>query len=83
MIRTVLIPDSNVVGLPIPDIYVGKELEIIVFPHNGISVLKPEKELTDGIDPSFGSWADMDKNTEEICAEIKNSRCFRKTDLTL
>ncbi|MDR1938190.1 MAG: hypothetical protein LBQ73_06815 [Tannerellaceae bacterium] len=83
MIRTVLIPDSNFVGLPIPDIYVGKELEIIVFLHDEISVVKPEKEVTGDGDPSFGSWADMDKSTEEICAEIKSSRSFRKTDLTL
>jgi hypothetical protein len=83
MIRTVLTPDSNFVGFSIPDIYVGKELEIIVLPHNETSMAKPKKEAIADADPSFGSWADMDKSTEEICNEIRNSRTFRKTDLTL
>jgi hypothetical protein len=83
MIRTVLTPDSNLVAFPIPDVYVGKELEIIAFPHNEMFVAKPKKEVIADADPAFGAWADMDKSTEEICAEIRSSRTFRKTGLTL
>jgi hypothetical protein len=32
MIRTIYTPDSNFVTLPVPDKYVGTELEIIIFP---------------------------------------------------
>jgi hypothetical protein len=83
MIRTVLKPDSKFVGFSIPDIYVGQELEIIAFPHNEIFAVKQEKEAIADTDPSFGSWTDMDKSTEEICADIRTGRTFRKTDLPL
>jgi hypothetical protein len=36
-----------------------------------------ETEKEDRIDRSFGAWADMEGSTEEICAEIRNSRTFR------
>jgi hypothetical protein len=32
MIRTIFIPDSEQIILPIPETYVGTELEILVFP---------------------------------------------------
>jgi hypothetical protein len=83
MIRTVFKPDSNVVNFPIPDKYVGKEIEIMIFPLNEISVIKTETKDMDNVDLSFGAWADMDKSTEEICVEIKSSRMFRKKDLML
>ncbi|GHT00241.1 hypothetical protein FACS189421_12070 [Bacteroidia bacterium] len=83
MIRTVFTPDSNLITFPIPNKYVGKELEITVFPIKDISLKKARKKVTTDIDPAFGAWADMDKSTEEICAEIKNSRTFRKRDLVL
>jgi hypothetical protein len=83
MIRTVFTPESNLVNLMIPDKYVGEELEIIVFPLSETLAAKPEKETATGADLSFGAWADMDKSTAEICAEIRNSRAFRQKDLVL
>jgi hypothetical protein len=83
MIRTVFTPDSNFVSFPIPDKYVGTELEIMVFPHEEISEIKPKKNVSGNIDLSFGAWADMDKSAEEICEEIRKSRNFRKTDIVL
>jgi hypothetical protein len=85
MIRTVYIPNSNFISLPIPDKYVGMELEITVFPIKEISPAKSKskKNRKDAIDPSFGAWADMTKSTEEICTDIRSSRTFRKRELAL
>jgi hypothetical protein len=82
MIRTVFTPDSNLVSFPIPKKYIGTELEITIFPLKEISVTK-RKRKESGTDSSFGAWADMEKSTEEICAEIRNSRTFRNRDLVL
>ncbi|MDR0865836.1 MAG: hypothetical protein LBO74_13030 [Candidatus Symbiothrix sp.] len=82
MIRTVFTPDSNLISFPIPEKYIGTELEITIFPIKEMSITKPKKKKIT-IDPSFGAWADMDKSTEEICAEIRNSRTFRNRDLVL
>jgi hypothetical protein len=83
MIRTIFTPNSNVVTFPIPDNYIGTELEIIVFPIMEIHTNKPEKKSNATIDASFGAWADMEKSDEEICAEIKGSRKFRKRNISL
>ena len=40
MLRTVYMPDSNRISVPIPDKYIGAELEITVFPVNEISIVK-------------------------------------------
>jgi hypothetical protein len=82
MIRTTFTPNSNLISFPIPDKYIGTELEIIIFPLREIST-PSEKGKGDDIDHSFGAWADMDKSTEEICAEIRSSRTFRNRDLLL
>jgi hypothetical protein len=37
MIRTIFTPDSDQITLPIPEKYVGTELEIIIFPLNDVS----------------------------------------------
>ena len=76
MLRTVYTPNSNLISLPIPDRYIGIELEIIVFPLKEVSASNP-KIKTSEIDLSFGGWADMNNTTEDICSEIKASRTFR------
>ena len=37
MLRTIYIPDNNMLTFPIPDKYIGSELEISVLPLNDIS----------------------------------------------
>jgi hypothetical protein len=80
MIRTIFVPDSNSITFPIPDKYVGKKLEITIFPLAEPTLIKPARNTTGNADPSFGGWADMDKSTENICAGIRNSRTFRKRE---
>ena len=58
----------------------GLKVEIIVLPVNQDTPSIVEKKTSD-MDTSFGSWADMDKTTEEICTEIRESRTFRKRDI--
>jgi hypothetical protein len=41
MLRIVYMPDSNCISLPIPEKYIGTELEITVSPINEISIVKP------------------------------------------
>ena len=82
MLRTVYTPNSNYVNVSIPDRYVGTELEILVFPISEISYYKVEQK-NPNVDVSFGGWADMNKSTEEICYEIRNSRAFRNRELNL
>jgi len=82
MLRTVYMPDSNLISVPIPDKYIGTELEILIFPIN--EVLTPNvKKKTPAVDASFGGWEDMDKTTEEICSEIRASRTFRNRDFIM
>jgi len=69
MLRTVYTPDSNRISFPIPNEYIGAELEIIIFPIREVLTSSIEKKKPDG-DASFGAWADMNKTTEEICSEI-------------
>jgi hypothetical protein len=76
MLRTVYVPESNHITVPIPDKYIGTELEILIFPINEVSLSNVEK-TTPNVDASFGGWADMDKTTEDICSEIRASRTFR------
>ena len=64
MLRTVYTPNSDHISVPIPDKYIGTELEILVFPINEVSTSKIEKKAPD-TDVSFGGWADMDKISEE------------------
>jgi len=80
MLRTVYTPNSNRISVPIPDKYIGIELEILVSPVSENSTFKVEKKTID-VDLSFGGWADMDKTTEEICSEIRASRTFRNRNL--
>jgi hypothetical protein len=82
MLRSVYTPDSNHISVAIPDKYIGAELEILVFPVNEVLTAKVKKASSD-VDKSFGGWADMDKTTEEICSEIKESRTFRNRDISL
>jgi len=49
MIRTTLVPDSVKVMFPIPQEYVGRELEIIAFPiekDSTIHTLSPARKVT-------------------------------------
>ena len=80
MLRTIYTPDSNRISFPIPDEYVGTELEIMIFPIREVFMSNIKKKISDA-DASFGAWADMDKTTEEICSEIRSSRTFRNRDL--
>jgi len=83
MLRTVYKPDSNCISVPIPDKYIGTELEILVFPVNEVFVPAIEKKTPNNVDLSFGGWADMDKTTEEICSEIRAGRTFLNRDILL
>ena len=40
MLRTIYMPDSNRINVPIPDRYIGAELEVTVFPTNEISTVR-------------------------------------------
>jgi len=82
MLRTVYTPDSNLLSEPLPDRYIGTELEILVFPINEVFVTST-KMKTPNIDLSFGGWSDMPATTEEICSEIRASRNFRNRELVL
>jgi len=82
MLRTVYKANSNLVSVPIPDRYVGVELEILVFPIKEVMVSNAKIYRQD-VDTSFGGWADMDKSTEDICSEIRAGRTFRNRELVL
>ena len=75
MLRTVYIPDSNRISVPIPEKYIGTQLEILIFPMTEVLISNAEKK-TPSVDVSFGGWADMDKTAEEICSEIRAGRTF-------
>ena len=79
MLRKVFTPDCNNVCFPIPDTYIGTELEILIFPIRDISKSKLKNNKPE-YDASFGAWADMDKTTEEICSDIRQSRNFRNRE---
>ena len=81
MLRAVYTPNNNLISVPIPDRYIGTELEVLVFPINEVFESNAKTELD--VDISFGGWADMNKTTEEICSEIRASRTFRNRDLVL
>ncbi|MDR0691546.1 MAG: hypothetical protein LBF69_00740 [Prevotellaceae bacterium] len=57
-------------------------MEIIIFPLTEPVMASPGKKTKD-VDLSFGAWADMDNSTEEICAQIRSSRTFRKSNVVL
>jgi len=57
MICTIYTPNSNCLSVPIPDKYIGIELEILILPFNEISTPKVEKKTPD-VDLSFGGWAE-------------------------
>lgn len=80
MLRTVYMPDSNRITVPIPEKYIGTELEILIFPLKEVSTV--EKKAPDN-DLSFGGWADMDKTDEDICSDIRASRKFRNRDFSM
>ena len=82
MLRTVYMPDSNRITVPIPDKYIGTELEILIFPIKEVLSSNVENRATE-TDASFGGWADMDKSTEEICSEIRESRTFRDRNFVM
>ena len=80
MLRTVYRPNSNRISVPIPDRYIGTELEILVFPISEVFMPATKRKMSDNVDISFGGWADMDNTTEEICSEIRASRTFRNSN---
>ena len=80
MLRTVYTPNSNLISLPIPDRYIGTELEIIVFPIHEVSASNPNIKTAE-VDLSFGGWAEMNNATEDICSKIKENRSFRNRDI--
>jgi len=62
MLRTVYMPDSNRINLPIPEKYIGTELEITVFPLNEILIVRPKetkKRRTIGILEGKASFEEM------------------------
>ena len=65
MIRTIYTPNNNTIIFPIPEKYVGKALEISIFPVEEISVENKKTELSVSEDASFGAWADMEKSDLE------------------
>ena len=75
-------PDTNCVTVPIPNKYIGTELEILIFPVSEVFLSKMDKKAPD-VDVSFGGWADMNNSTEEICSEIRASRAFRNRDFDM
>jgi len=81
-IRKIVSADLMKPVIDLPWATKGSKVEIIVFPVNQDIPSIVEKNTSD-IDASFGSWADMDKTTEEICTEIRESRTFRERDLLL
>jgi len=83
MLRTVYKPDRNRISVPIPDRYVGTELEILVFPINEVFVTGMNADAPGSVDSSFGGWADMDKAEEEVCSDIRAGRAFRDRDVAL
>jgi len=83
MLRTVYTPDSNRISVPIPERYVGTELEILVFPLTEVFVTGMDGNTASGADASFGGWADMDRAAEEVCSDIRAGRAFRNRDVAL
>jgi len=49
MVRTIIIPNTPRINLPIPAEYIGEELEILVFPVNGTD---NSQKISDGVDAS-------------------------------
>ena len=82
MLRTIQMPDSNHISVPIPDKYIGTELEILIFPIKEVLTPNSESKVID-IDASFGGWLEMDKTTEEICSEIRESRTFMNRNFVM
>ena len=58
MLRTIYTPSSNRINVPIPDKYIGAELEITVFPLKEISITKP-KSRTIGILEGKASFTEI------------------------
>jgi len=83
MLRTVYKPDSNRISVPIPESYVGTELEILVFPVTEVFVTGMNGNTVGSDDSSFGGWVDMDKAAKEVCSDIRAGREFRNMDVTL
>jgi hypothetical protein len=72
MIHTTVIPDSNFIRVPIPDNYVGSEMEIILRPVEEKAAEQPAISH----DPTFGTWDDMDKSAEDIIEDIKGRKIY-------
>jgi hypothetical protein len=83
MIRRVYTPHSNTITFPIPDYYIGRSLEINIFPTMEINAEKEDKKASTATDNSFGGWADMEKSAEEIGRDIRSARNFRERDFSL
>jgi len=49
-------------------------------PNSDLANVPISEQIGIEVDPSFGAWADMEMSTDEICAEIRNSRTFRNRD---
>ena len=63
MLRTIYTPNSNFVSIPIPDKYIGTELEITVFPLDEISVAKQS----------------VDTNKRRIIGILEGKASFKET----
>jgi hypothetical protein len=45
--------------------------------------MPPSAQRSHSSDPSFGSWADMDKSAEDICSEMRAGRHFESRGFEL
>jgi len=59
MLRTVYTPSSNHVTVPIPEKYIGFELEITIFPKNEILKVKRNNSRTLGILEGKASFSEI------------------------
>jgi hypothetical protein len=66
MIRTILTPDTEQITFPIPEKYVGAELEIIVFPLKDVSSVSARLPKT----PIFGCAKGEFKMSDDFDAPL-------------
>jgi hypothetical protein len=66
MLRTILTPDSEQITFPIPEQYVGTELEIIIFPLKDISQITDRTQKT----PVFGCAKGKFKMADDFDAPL-------------
>lgn len=66
MIRTILTPDTKQITFPIPEKYIGTELEIIIFPLKDVSPLSAHLQKT----PVFGCAKGEFKMSDDFDAPL-------------